>query len=1227
MGRASNAQRAHPGKTCTECSKCKKVKGKEARNFIHVIDWKESDKKVLFEEFGLDSTCCLCDACRQFVKKQFKEGETVKSRKRFRKACFLSDYNKCEEQSFVETATGEWTHLAACLDLQTCSPPDSLPASIPLCNTHYAKLKSFKRQKCENCRRFIKGRARRCSNPELINKFNQEFGLDAVFQEDSLFCAECYHQHRVIVNREESLKSVSVKEELQDIVKKQEERAADITERDPPSFAISQAILFVGRHLLNSKPLLLKQAYQTYEKAWEEAWSKVDSNRPLIRTQHSVLIELLKVYDHHVTYSTKLSQRQHGTLLLRKGTDLRHVVHSLMVQSLDEEPPPLRAETSSKAKDISDKEILAKAAQLLNSELRRQSMEFSSKAPTVQNLTSFNVDQHIKEINPLLWNFIYLLTETTTEQRERDRCKDFDWSDHNGLSQNTSNRPSSLRRLYQLCHAMYAINDRCSYPLHLLLADTIQCQGGSQALLQILNRFGITSSRNVLDYHKNAIIMSNLYSMEEKVDRTSFAFTSIDNIDKGAPHAPVTADGKPRSVHGTSYQVVFPQPHTNENVGDDLIPCSTTKSQHHDPRNVTTKKILRDSKNLYRCLAVRNCASLRSCKRDEQGAPHDQTEREIEDYYAQLYKDDIIDCLISNDNIFMDELGTLLPISCLDITARIELLKKQSVIPGVIEAAAVSFLAKCPVYVYKHTEEGRYLYKEFGSCYSGVAPLQLLIDVAGFDLIVPNELVTSSYDLVTHESDMNVSVFRMWKDRNMYLLSGEQVEMSILAALEEGHHVENTDPKPSKLLKTKVHVYDIEKQREYRRHRYERLQRRARPTSHSLDDFKCSLEETQEEQLSVEKVLTYMLSKTDEETSSGNPTLKAAFAPEKAPEMSDIVYLGVLNEHADSIDTVLNVLSKIERQMKVGKRLKHMIVVGDGKTYCHLQQIKKQYPQEMEWMVPFPGDWHTLKNLQPVLMKIYWHAGLHSLAIRNHKGATLTSLAQCHHFKRTHNFLMYAWEALYRSQLVAFLNTNPEEKTEENLKRFSENLASQSDTYRLWHNFIHRDMMSYVMLFLGIRTGNWNLRVLALKKMAPLFHAYDRPMYLRIIPMHLHDILEMPPSLLDHLKKGGFSVSLSGLEGQNQGGDEAHETGINRDVKMALHRPDPSLMDRLSLYLPYRAMAQRNLREEVLPPSSRKHSTRRQHEANITLYMDTLSDSVVTQTQQQTTPLHTLITL
>ena len=34
----------------------------------------------------------------------------------------------------------------------------------------------------------------------------------------------------------------------------------------------------------------------------------------------------------------------------------------------------------------------------------------------------------------------------------------------------------------------------------------------------------------------------------------------------------------------------------------------------------------------------------------------------------------------------------------------------------------------------------------------------------------------------------------------------------------------------------------------------------------------------------------------------------------------------------------------------------------------------------MNWLIPFPGDWHVCKNYQKVLRKIYWHAGLKDMA-------------------------------------------------------------------------------------------------------------------------------------------------------------------------------------------------------------------------------------------------------
>ena len=61
--------------------------------------------------------------------------------------------------------------------------------------------------------------------------------------------------------------------------------------------------------------------------------------------------------------------------------------------------------------------------------------------------------------------------------------------------------------------------------------------------------------------------------------------------------------------------------------------------------------------------------------------------------------------------------------------------------------------------------------------------------------------------------------------------------------------------------------------------------------------------------------------------------------------------------------------------------------------------------------MPFPGDWHLLKNYQIALMKPYFDAGLKSLAEAS--GYPSVAIRNCTQFKRTHFFILESWEAIY----------------------------------------------------------------------------------------------------------------------------------------------------------------------------------------------------------------------
>ena len=212
----------------------------------------------------------------------------------------------------------------------------------------------------------------------------------------------------------------------------------------------------------------------------------------------------------------------------------------------------------------------------------------------------------------------------------------------------------------------------------------------------------------------------------------------------------------------------------------------------------------------------------------------------------------------------------------------------------------------------------------------------------------------------------------------------------------------------------------------------------------------------------------------------------------------------LVDENPDTNETMMlvaeDLLEKIDSQSSV-------LLVGDGKTYQHLMHIKSQYGEALSKLFIFPGDWHTLKNYQETMMKVYYTAGLRDIAKQSgYHGKTLASLETCSNFKRTHNFLLQVWESLYREILHSFSEQNPssdlqntvkcmlraaiaeDKPSNELMKRvlalledirsfthFHEFIVEQSkkdDTWKFWTQFVFKDCFAYIGLYLAIRGGN-----------------------------------------------------------------------------------------------------------------------------------------------------------
>ena len=200
----------------------------------------------------------------------------------------------------------------------------------------------------------------------------------------------------------------------------------------------------------------------------------------------------------------------------------------------------------------------------------------------------------------------------------------------------------------------------------------------------------------------------------------------------------------------------------------------------------------------------------------------------------------------------------------------------------------------------------------------------------------------------------------------------------------------------------------------------------------TMADFEESGDEQIEQQTLCKKLFSYILLKYTNDFYADSRCVLSEMRQfldnedNERTQPSKVYYMDLINENPDSDDTMCLVAEDLLEKFET-KLDGWVVLVGDGKTYQYLQNIKQQYGKAFEKLIVFPGDWHTLKNYQPVLIKVYYHAGLKELAEScGFRSTTLKSLESCSNFKRTHCFLVQVWEALYREMVHTYINhTNP----------------------------------------------------------------------------------------------------------------------------------------------------------------------------------------------------------
>ena len=87
----------------------------------------------------------------------------------------------------------------------------------------------------------------------------------------------------------------------------------------------------------------------------------------------------------------------------------------------------------------------------------------------------------------------------------------------------------------------------------------------------------------------------------------------------------------------------------------------------------------------------------------------------------------------------------------------------------------------------------------------------------------------------------------------------------------------------------------------------------------------------------------------------------------------------IVSEKADSKPRLMGVISRLHTIFAKDMKPKYVLVVSDTKAYNLLQAICYECKSHLQWLLPFPGDWHILFIYQKVLMKTFADAGLPSV--------------------------------------------------------------------------------------------------------------------------------------------------------------------------------------------------------------------------------------------------------